>query len=248
MSEQSPYLVRLTFSQAILGSAALLGMTSDLHLAVADPVTGKTSTTRLSWATSLFYFGVLAGVYPLTCLSQKSGRHMGRYLAALICIWSILTMATAALKTWQGLFALRFFLGLVESVVPTAFACITSSFYTQPEQAFRQSIWYSSTSFSNMVAVGVNYGFAQIDGGSLKPWHYLYILAGGLTLLYGMACWGLPSDPTRAWFLNKDEKLVAIERLRRGQTGIRADFKMSQVIESLCDAKVWLVAIMMTAA
>lgn len=43
--------------KAILGSAALFGMTADLHLAVPLP-SGKTDTRRLSWATSLFHLGI----------------------------------------------------------------------------------------------------------------------------------------------------------------------------------------------
>lgn len=222
-------------------------MTSDLSLSVANATTHTNSTSRLSWATSLFYFGMLAGLYPLTFLAQKTGAKMNRYLSLLVCTWSLICMLTAAVTSWRGLYVQRFFLGFVESVIPTTFMCIISSFYTQREQSFRQSIWFSAPGLFHMIGSALNYGFAQIDG-SLKSWQYIYIFAGVITFVFGMACLGIPADPTSSWFLEPTEQVVAVERLRRGQMGVRAGFKRLQVVEAFFDVKIWLVAVMMASA
>lgn len=97
--------------QAILGSASLFGMTTDLKLSVVDNSTTPPSvdTSRLSWATSIFYFGMLAGLYPMTLVLQ---RFNTRYvLGPVVLIWAIVCAATAGVTTWQGLFIQRFFLG-----------------------------------------------------------------------------------------------------------------------------------------
>ena len=49
-----------------MGSAVLFGLTGDLSLSVVDTSTNPPSTvaSRLSWAISIFYFGMLAGLYP----------------------------------------------------------------------------------------------------------------------------------------------------------------------------------------
>ena len=95
----------------------------------------------------------------------------------------------------------------------------------------------------------MNYGFGQIKGGALKRWQYIYLLAGSLTSLVGLACFAVPSSPVTAWFLTKDERVVATERLRYGQTGLRrTNFKRSQIREGFFDIKVWLVAITMASA
>lgn len=76
------------YDKAILGSASLFGMTADLHLSVVVNATTKppiTSTQRLSWATALFYFGMLAGLYPMTLLVQRF--RIGRVLPVLVIIW-----------------------------------------------------------------------------------------------------------------------------------------------------------------
>lgn len=222
-------------------------MTKDLSLSVVDAKTHTTSTTRLSWATSIFYFGMLAGLYPMTFLLQRF--HLGRVLGLVVILWGIIAMLTAAVTSWQGLFAQRFFLGFVESVVPTAFMCIVSGYYTQQEQALRQSWWFSSTGGWTIIGGALNYGFSQISGGSLTRWQYIYLLAGALTIVFGTSCFALPNSAVSAWFLSSEERVVAVERLRKGQTGVRCQkLKASQIREGLFDIKIWLVAFMMAAA
>lgn len=234
------------YDKAILGSAVLFGMTRDLHLSVVNTATTPptTNTSRLSWATSMFYFGMLAGLYPMTFALQRF--NLGRILGGVVVVWALVCMLTAAVTSYHGLYAQRFFLGFVESIVPTGFMCIISGYYTQEEQALRQSWWFSSTGLFTIVGGALNYGFAQITGGSLKRWQYIYLLAGCLTFLFGVWCFFIPNSPVSAWFLTPAERIVAVERLRRGQTGVRCQqIKMSQLKEALLDLKVWLVFILM---
>jgi MFS family permease len=237
------------YDKAILGSAVLFGMTKDLSLSVIDTSTTPptTSTQRLSWATSLFYFGMLAGLYPMTFALQRF--NLGRILGAVVLIWATICMLTAAVTTHQGLYVQRFFLGFVESIVPTGFMCIISGFYTQDEQALRQSWWFSSTGLFTIIGGALNYAFAQISSGALKRWQYIYILAGCLTFLFGIWCFFIPNSPVSAWFLTPAERIVAVERLRKGQTGVRCHtIKMYQLREAALDIKVWLVFILMASA
>jgi MFS family permease len=86
-------------------------MTADLQLAVVDTSTSppRTDTSRLSWATSIFYFGQLVGSYPMTyTLQHFNARYI---LGPVVMIWAVICAATAGVTTWQGLLAQRFFLG-----------------------------------------------------------------------------------------------------------------------------------------
>ncbi|KPM40267.1 hypothetical protein AK830_g6289 [Neonectria ditissima] len=237
------------YDKAILGSAVLFDMTTDLQLTLVDASTSPPTvdTRRLSWATSLFYFGMLAGLYPMTFALQRF--DMGRVLGAVVVLWSAVCMLAAAVTTHRGLYAQRFFLGFVESVVPTGFMCIVAGYYTQAEQALRQSWWFSATGLFTIVGGALNYAFAQIHGRRLRPWQSIYLLAGALTFLFGLLCFAVPSSPVSAWFLSADERFAAVERLRRGQTGVRCTtFKPAQIREAALDVKVWLVALMMASA
>ncbi|CAI6094581.1 unnamed protein product [Clonostachys chloroleuca] len=237
------------YDKAILGSAVLFGMTTDLSLTVVDSSTTPPTvdTRRLSWATSLFYFGMLAGLYPMTFALQRF--NIGRVLGGVVILWSGICMLTAAVTSHQGLYVQRFFLGFVESIIPTGFMCIVSGYYTQSEQSLRQSWWFSSTGLFTIIGGGLNYGFAQIKGGGLHSWQYIYLMAGAVTFLFGLLCFVIPNSPVSAWFLTNDEKFAAVERLRYGQTGVRCTtFKKSQLKEAILDVKIWLVALMMASA
>jgi MFS family permease len=224
-------------------------MTTDLHLSTIDKSTTPptTSTARLSWATSLFYFGMLAGLYPMTFALQRF--NLGRILGGVVILWSLICMLTAAVTTYQGLYVQRFFLGFVESIIPTGFMCIVSSYYTQQEQALRQSWWFSSTGLFTIIGGALNYGFAQITAGSLKRWQYIYILAGCLTFLFGLWCFILPNSPATAFFLKPSERIVAVERLRKSATGVRCQaIKAYQLREAFLDIKIYLVFVLMASA
>jgi MFS family permease len=86
-------------------------MTTDLKLSVVDNSTTPPSvdTSRLSWATSIFYFGMLAGLYPMTLVLQRFDTRC--VLGPIVLIWATVCAATAGVTTWQGLFIQRFFLG-----------------------------------------------------------------------------------------------------------------------------------------
>jgi hypothetical protein len=126
---------------------------------------------------------------------------------------------------------------------------IVSSYYTQREQAVRQSLWFSSTGLFTIIGGALNYGFANIKSGALRPWQYIYLLAGCLTFLFGLWCFLLPNSCAQAWFLTPAERIVAAERLRKGATGVRCQtIKRHQLVECISDAKFYLVFLLMASA
>ncbi|KAK3314849.1 major facilitator superfamily domain-containing protein [Apodospora peruviana] len=237
------------YDKAILGSAALFGMTTDLSLIIPDATSSTTTppaldSSRLSWATSIFYLGMVAGLYPMSFGFQRF--DVGRLLGVVVVFWSGICMLTAAVTTYQQLYAQRFFLGFVESIIPVGLISLTSTFYTQSEQASRAAWWWTAPGFFVVIGGGLNYGFSNVRGGGLHPWQYIYLLAGVITFVFGLFCFMAPSSPVSARFLSQEEQFAAVERLRHGQTGVRCTkFKMAQVKEAVLDPKLWLLFIMM---
>ncbi|KAI1043941.1 hypothetical protein LB505_003389 [Fusarium chuoi] len=80
---------------------------------------------------------MLAGLYPMTFALQRF--NIGRVLGGVVVVWAAICMLTAAVTSYQGLYVQRFFLGFVESIIPTGFMCIVSGYYTQSEQSLRQN-------------------------------------------------------------------------------------------------------------
>jgi MFS family permease len=89
-------------------------MTKDLQLSVVNSsvTPATTDTTRLSWATSIFYFGQLVGSYPMVYLLQRF--NVSRTLGPIVLIWAVLCASTAGVTSWKGLLVQRFFLGMYD--------------------------------------------------------------------------------------------------------------------------------------
>lgn len=91
----------------------------------------------------------------------------------------------------------------------------------------------------------ISFGSLHIHTRTFEPWQWLMIITGILTLLTALAFWFLfPDSPTSAWFLTKEERVHAIQRIKENQTGVEnKHFKMEQMIEALKDPKTWLFAL-----
>jgi hypothetical protein len=74
------------------------------------------------------------------------------------------------------------------------------------------------------------------------PYQWMFIIIGLITVAIGISLWWLlPDSPLTASFLTDRERLIAVERLRTNQTGIKnTHHKKEQVKEALIDFRVWM--------
>jgi len=102
-------------------------------------------------------------------------------------------------------------------------------------------IWYSCTGYVSIFSPLINYGLGQAKG-SLSPWKYMYLFAGSITIVWGIALWWLlPPDPVRASGFTERQRYISVARLRTNNSGVRnTHFKLGQVLELLMDEKFWL--------
>jgi MFS family permease len=117
--------------------------------------------------------------------------------------------------------------------------------YKPAEQPLRFAVWYASTGFGGLVGAIAAWGIGHIRG-ALQPWQYQFIILGAITVIWGfIVLYILPDNPIHARFLSHSERTIAVERMRRGQTGIENNhFKIYQVKEALLDLKTWILVMM----
>lgn len=91
----------------------------------------------------------------------------------------------------------------------------------------------------------ISFGTLHIKTDGFEPWQWLMTITGILTLITAVAFWlYFPDSPTNAWFLTRQERAIAVRRLKENQTGVEnKHFKMEQVHEALRDPKTWLFAL-----
>lgn len=175
-----------------------------------------------------------------------------RVAATIVLVWGACLMCTAACHNYQSLYAQRFFLGFLESGVSPMFMLIVATFYKKGEQALRMGAWYCASKnlptihdvsasnmklilagYVSMVSPLINYGLGHINGGGLRSWQYMYLLAGAITILWsGVILFFMPPDPIRARGLTDRERYIAVARMRENNAGVRnRHFKMEQALE-----------------
>ena len=153
----------------------------------------------------------------------------------------------AAVKNYSGALAVRFFLGIFESAVTPGFALFTSQWYTKKEQGTRIGIWFSFNGFAQifggLVAYGIAVGTAR-HGSSIAPWKIIFLVTGLLTVAIGcLFLFFVPDNQLNARWLSKEDRRLAIERVRINQQGIgNKHFKLYQLKEALLDPLTWAFA------
>lgn len=94
--------------------------------------------------------------------------------------------------------------------------------------------------FGGVVAYGIAAG-TEKHGSSIEPWKIVFLVTGLLTVCLGMIfLWIVPDSQLNARWLSKEDRILAIARVRVNQQGIgNKHFKLYQVKETLLDPMTW---------
>lgn len=105
-------------------------------------------------------------------------------------------------------------------------------------------MWFCFNGVAQVVggalAYGVSRGFEESSHISFSAWKALFVITGLATSVYGLALFVfLPESPITAAWLSKEERHIAVERLRGNQQGIGSKvFKWYQFREAFADVRV----------
>ncbi|KAH7880069.1 MFS general substrate transporter [Lentinula edodes] len=202
------YLVQF-MDKTTLGYAAILGMKYEAHL----------TTDQYNWLGTIFYLSYLVFEYPQNLALQRF--PVGKWMSINIFVWSVALCSHAACKSFGGLFAARFILGICEGSITAGFMIVSSMFYTRKEQTLRVGYWFLMNGTAQIILAFVAYGSLNIT----KVCFWLFF----------------PDSPTNAWFLTPKERALAVNRIKSNQTGVEnKHFKKEQMIEVFLEPKTWL--------
>ncbi|KAH6975159.1 major facilitator superfamily domain-containing protein [Ilyonectria sp. MPI-CAGE-AT-0026] len=225
------YMLQFLDKQS-LNFASIMGIIDDLDLV----------GSRYSWCSSVFYFGYLAFSYPASFLMVRF--PLGKYLAGTSLVWAVVLICHAAVQDFKGLLIARFFLGAAEASISPGFSLITGMWYKREEQPLRHGIWFLGNAIATMFGGLLAFGISHI-GGALNPWRWLFIIFGVITLVWAVVLIiFLPDTPEKARFLNEEQRIEAINRIRSNHTGMKNNtFKWEHVREVLTDRNVLLLMV-----
>jgi MFS family permease len=108
----------------------------------------------------------------------------GVYICFSMALWGILSACTAAVHSFSGLLASRFFLGFVEAVFFPGALFYMSLFYTKKQFALRTAILYSGSQLGNAFGGLFAVAILKLDGKhGLEGWRWVgYTLISMLQL------------------------------------------------------------------
>ncbi|KAI0896548.1 major facilitator superfamily domain-containing protein [Annulohypoxylon nitens] len=188
-----------------IAAAKLAGLPEDLHL---DP-----NSSEFQTAVSILFVGYLLMQIPSNLFLNKIGKP-AIYLPACMMVWGVISTATASVKNFGGLIAVRFFLGFVEAAYFPG--CLYYLSYTRKELGLRTAMLYSgsliSGAFSGLISAGITQNMNGVRG--LGAWQWLFIIEGVITIGVSFcAFFVVPNFPRTTTWLTEEEKALAIWRL-----------------------------------
>ncbi|KAI0517071.1 major facilitator superfamily domain-containing protein [Xylaria bambusicola] len=193
-----------------LGNAQTAGLSKDLNF----------KSGQYNLIVGIFFVPYVVFAPPLALLGKKIGPS--RMLPILMFSFGSFTLLTAATHNFSGIFALRFFLGAVESAFFPLVIFYLTTFYRRSELARRLAIFYAASNIANAFSGLLAFGVFQIKSNLVDhPWRWLFIIEGTLTVLFAIfVFFYLPKSAAEARFLNEEEKALAYHRIQVDSSSI----------------------------
>ncbi|KAL4738274.1 major facilitator superfamily domain-containing protein [Aspergillus similis] len=163
-----------------------------------------------------FNVGIIIGTVPSQLIQLQYVRP-SVWIPSCELAWSFLVMAMAGAKNPQTLYALRFFVGLLESCSFPGYAALLGSWYGPTQLAKRVALFEQSSAIASMFSGYLQAAlYTGMNGKSgLKGWQWLFIFDAIISI--PIAVWGyfaIPDSPskTRAFWLRKKDREYAVQR------------------------------------
>lgn len=162
---------------------------------------------------SIFFVPYVIFAPPFAMLAKKYGPSTA--LPIMMFCFGSMTLLSAAVQNFAGLFVLRWFLGMAESAFfPTVIYYLTT-FYRRGELARRLAIFYAASNIASAFSGLLAFAIFHIKDSSILVWRYLFILEGSMTVLFAIfAFFYLPKNAEAAKFLNAEERELAFHRIQ----------------------------------
>lgn len=168
------------------------------------------------------------------------------YIPAWVCLWSVVSAATAACNSFTHLIIIRFFLGICEAPFFPGVFFLLSCWYTKKELALRYAFLYSglvlATAVSGLLAAGIFAGLGGVAG--LQGWRWLFILEGAATFLLGLVAFVMLADfPLRRIRIGFSPRRKEVAVTRMARDAVSEEEHDQSVLHGLklavTDVKVW---------
>ncbi|MCJ1275487.1 hypothetical protein MMC21_003290 [Puttea exsequens] len=187
-----------------IGNARIDGLTDDLKIKEGN---------QFNVALTVFYVPYVLIDVPSNWVLKYVGA--GYYLPALMIGWGLVGTCMGSVKSYGGLIAARFFLGLCEGGLLGGMVLYLSMFYRRHDLLFRLGLFYCAAPLSGAFGGLLATGLAEIRFHGYNRWPWIFFVEGVITVLFGLlTVFFLPHTPMQARCLTDEEKIAAVARMK----------------------------------
>ncbi|CAN7586398.1 MFS transporter [Rhizobium rhizogenes] len=208
------------------------GMTNDLGLTAA----------QFGFAAGIFFFGYIVLEVPSNLALHKYGAR--RWLARIMVSWGIVSLLFTWVSSINGLYFLRFLLGVAEAGFFPGAILFLSMWVPARHRAKILALFYLAQPLTIVVGAPLASLLIQAHGVfGLEGWRVMFFGVAVPAILVGIVTWFyLPDTPNDASWLDQSEKnwlngeLAKEERAKAGGHGRMAG-------KALTDGRVWVLSL-----
>ncbi|XXG93817.1 hypothetical protein Hte_000066 [Hypoxylon texense] len=188
-----------------------IGQPDGLEMALDMPANGYNTAL---W---VFYVPFVLAEVPANLLLGSNRIRPGTFLGGQMFLLGILGMCQGLTRSYGGLLAVRFLLGVFEAALPAGATYMISTYYTRREAAVRFA-WFFNFALAGPLFSGLlAYALETLDGaGGYEGWRWIFIVEGLMTCFLAVfVIWLCPNFPRHAqsWFLTPHERDRLIRQL-----------------------------------
>lgn len=176
------------------------------------------NNNQYNYMVTLFTVGYIIGQIPSNMILHRISARF--YLGGLEILWLILTvlMITVPPTNIKGMYALRFFIGLLESGYFPALEYLLGSNYGTPELLKRSSYFAISSGLAGIISPLLQEAIIKrFSHSSLPPFKWMFVFDAVISFPIGVYTMLVdPNTPltTDAFYFSDEDKLVGLERRR----------------------------------
>ncbi|BGP55657.1 hypothetical protein JCM8202v2_003262 [Rhodotorula sphaerocarpa] len=212
-----------------IGQAKLDGIIPDLGL----------TANQFQITLLVFFVGYVSFEIPSNTILKMA--KPSRYISACMLLWGITMTLMGIVKSFGGLVAARFCLGIAESPLFPGISYYLVSWYKREESNLRVAIFFSSATIAGAFGGILAWAISKMRGIGGKPgWSWIFIIEGLMTVAVSLvAPWMIQDFPEDAKFLTEKERKFVVHRLRQ-DTGGAGNFRWLYVKNAFRDWKTYV--------
>lgn len=196
------------------------------------------SPSAFGFASGIFFVGYVLFQVPATVLLERIGAR--RMVFGIMLVWGLISASNAFVHGANGLFALRFLLGVAEAGFFPGMIFYLTLWFPKHHRARYSAAFSSAIPLAGIVGGPLSGVVLGLDGvGGLHGWQWLFLVQGlPASLIAFFVLMYLPDDPAHAPWLTRSEKTVVAASLASGR--IEDERNLGK---SLRDPRMWALGI-----